>query len=129
MNILMKLVGILLGFVIGTYAILFITEGAEDKQAVAASWYGDEFGGGPLACYQEHVPYDPTDAFTTAASPDFPCGQWLLVEYGGKIVIVQVRDRGILGARGRLDLSQAAFERLADKGVGVLSVSIRILEP
>ena len=92
-----------------------------------ATWYGDSERGKPMA---NGHPFNP-DAFT-AASWNYPLGARLKVVYGNKNVVVEVTDRG--GARAFLqfgkvvDLSHAAFERLARPSVGSIRVRIRRVE-
>jgi len=93
------------------------------KPPLHASWYGEELRGRPMA---NGKPFDP-DAFTTA-SWDHPLGTRLRVTASnGNTVTVVVTDRGPakrLLAQGRvLDLSKAAFTKLADPRVGIVSLS------
>jgi len=68
----------------------------------------------------------------TAASWNYPLGSKLKLVYGGKSVVVEVTDRG--GARAFMqfgkvvDLSHAAFARLARPEVGTLRVKIKKID-
>lgn len=68
------------------------------------------------------------DEAFTAASWDYEFGQRLRVTFNGRSVVVSVTDRGPskrLYKKGRrLDLSKAAFERLAPLGKGIIKVQV-----
>ena len=85
-----------------------------------ASWYGEAHRGLPMA---NGRPFNPDRL--TAASWFYPLGTWLEVRHGGKSVRVQVTDRGParrLVRQGRvIDLSRAAFARLAPTRVGLIA--------
>jgi rare lipoprotein A len=89
-----------------------------------ATWYGDRERGKLMA---NGKPFNP-DAMT-AASWNYPLGSKLKLSYGNKSVIVEVTDRG--GARAFMqfgkvvDLSHAAFAKLAKPEVGSLRVKIK----
>lgn len=89
-----------------------------------ASFYGKEHRGRPMA---NGAPFDPEAM--TAAGWDWPLGTRLLVTHGERSVVVLLTDRGParkLRARGRvLDLSRAAFARLAPLSAGVIEVRVR----
>lgn len=91
-----------------------------------ASWYGEEYRGRPMANGQ---PFNPDRL--TGASWDWPLGTRLLVHHAGRTVCVEITDRGPsqrLHAQGRaLDLSRAAFARLADPRLGVIPVAITVI--
>lgn len=91
--------------------------------ADVASWYGDELRGRKMA---NGKPFDP-DALT-CASWFYPLGTRLAISNKDCTVFVTVTDRGParrLVAQGRtLDLSRAAFRRLAPLRVGLIDVSI-----
>lgn len=87
-----------------------------------ASWYGEECRGGIMA---NGHPFDP-DALT-CASWYYPLGTTLLVTHEDKSVEVLVTDRGPAKkhlATRQLDLSAAAFKRLADPGHGLVQVYV-----
>ncbi|MGD1083527.1 MAG: septal ring lytic transglycosylase RlpA family protein [Verrucomicrobiota bacterium] len=89
-----------------------------------ATWYGGSDRGKLMA---DGRPFNP-DALT-AASWDYPLGSKLKIVYGNKSVRVEVTDKG--GKRAFLqfgkvvDLSHAAFARLAKPEVGSIRVTIR----
>ncbi|MCB1126215.1 MAG: septal ring lytic transglycosylase RlpA family lipoprotein [Verrucomicrobiae bacterium] len=88
-----------------------------------ASWYGDELKGRPMANGQ---PFDPNRL--TCASWFYDFGTRLHVQYERRYVVVVVTDRGPaknLVRQGRIiDLSRAAFARLAPLGKGVIRVKL-----
>ena len=90
-----------------------------------ASFYGEEYRGRITA---SGAPFDP-DAMT-AASWDFPLGSRVRVTHGERAIVVTITDRGPsrrLREQGRvLDLSEAAFARLAPVSVGVIGVSVAL---
>jgi rare lipoprotein A len=89
-------------------------------QAGTASWYGDEVRGLAMA---NGEPFNP-DLFT-CASWSYPLGTVLRVCYQGKCVDVTVTDRGPAKRLGReIDLSRAAFEKLAPLRLGLIVVSV-----
>ena len=87
-----------------------------------ASYYGEAYRGRTMANGQ---PFDPDGM--TCACWRWPLGQRLRVEHQGREVIVLVTDRGPAVALDRLiDLSQAAFDRLAPLRRGVIAVNVRV---
>lgn len=85
-----------------------------------ASWYGDECRGRLMA---NGKPFDPDQM--TCAIWDVPFGTKLRVTHGDKSVIVVVTDRGPARRLNRaIDLSEAAFRRLADTRNGLIEVQI-----
>ncbi|MFN2543325.1 MAG: RlpA-like double-psi beta-barrel domain-containing protein [Actinomycetota bacterium] len=87
-----------------------------------ASWYGDEFAGGPTA---SGAVFDPS--LFTAAHRTLPLGTFLRVHHGGSCAIVLVNDRGPFGDYHRIiDLAQGPAQYL---GVGVSEVTADILVP
>jgi len=88
------------------------------KRTVTASWYGERYNGKKTASGEV---FDA--AKLTAASWDYPMGTKLRVSNGPRFVVVTVNDRGpakhLLATR-QLDLSKAAFARLADPAAGLL---------
>lgn len=85
-----------------------------------ASWYGEEFRGRTTACGEAYNP----DRLT-AAHRTLPCDTRLVVWHRGRSVRVRVNDRGPFVEGRILDLSRAAFARLADTGRGVIDVEAR----
>jgi rare lipoprotein A len=92
--------------------------------ADVASWYGEEHRGLPMA---NGKPFDP-DALT-AASWFYPLGTYVVVTHDDRSVVVRITDRGPakrLVAQGRkIDLSHAAFAKLADPDLGLIAVTIK----
>lgn len=90
-----------------------------------ASWYGFE-SAGTMANGQ---PFNPRAL--TCAIWDYPFGTRLEVSHSGKSVIVEVTDRGPSMhhvRQGRIiDLSQAAFEKLAPCSRGLIRVQLQNL--
>lgn len=93
--------------------------------AGVATFYGEAYRGGPLACSGE--PYDPGDP-TVAAGPvdEWPCGTRLKV-CGATCIEVIVVDRcpGCLGCH--VDLSPAGFAQLAPLAAGRVAVTVEVL--
>lgn len=90
-----------------------------------ASFYGEAYRGKRMANGQR---FDPNAL--TCASWEWPLGAWLEVSYNQRCVVVQVTDRGPAMHLDRLvDLSQAAFDRLANWRLGVIEVTVREVAP
>jgi rare lipoprotein A len=91
-----------------------------------ASWYGEQHRGRLMA---NGRPFDPDNL--TAASWCYDLGTKVVVTHGDRSVVVEITDRGPakrLFLRGRrIDLSYAAFARLADPDTGLIDVTIRKL--
>lgn len=89
-----------------------------------ASWHGDECKDKLMA---NGKPFNPSAL--TCASWDYPLGTWLKVCHKDKIVRVLVTDRGParrLYRQGRkIDLSRAAFVKLASPELGLIQVTIQ----
>ena len=84
-----------------------------------ASWYGEDFHGKYTANGEV---FDLNGL--TAAHRTLPFGTKLRVTFQGKSVVVRVNDRGPY-AKGRgLDLSKAAFAKLAPTSKGVIRVCV-----
>jgi len=86
-----------------------------------ASWYGEAFRGRTTACGE---PFDPEGL--TAAHRELPCGTRLLVQHGGRGVTVTITDRGPFVEGRFLDLSRAAFARLAPLDEGLIDVHVLV---
>jgi rare lipoprotein A len=92
-----------------------------------ATWYGEQERGKPMA---NGRPFNPEAM--TAATWNYPLGSKLKLMYGNKSVVVEVTDKG--GARAFMqfgkvvDLSHAAFAKLARPEVGTLRVKIKRLD-
>lgn len=107
-------------FILGILAASFFYSPAAET---TTSWYGAECEGKLMANGQ---PFR-SSAFT-CASWDYPLGTTLRVSHKNCTVFVTVTDRGPakrLVAQGRrLDLSRAAFERLAPLKRGLIRVGV-----
>ncbi|HUI06400.1 MAG TPA: septal ring lytic transglycosylase RlpA family protein [Verrucomicrobiae bacterium] len=94
------------------------------RAADEASWYGNEHRGQLMANGQR---FDPDKL--TAASWFYDLGTKVVVTYDDRSVVVEITDRGPakrLVREGRtIDLSRAAFARLADPEVGLIDVTIK----
>ena len=88
-----------------------------------ATWYGAAFQGQPMRNGER---YNLDDATTTAANA-FPLGTWLRVTNldNGASVEVRVTDTGAFRHPIVVDLSWAAFRKLADPGRGVIEVLVQ----
>ena len=90
---------------------------------VTASWYGDECAGNLTASGEV---FDPRDM--TCAMWDVPFGTRVRVQLGPRSVVVRVNDRGPAKRLKRgIDLSRAAFAKLADTDAGLIKVKLTIL--
>lgn len=89
-----------------------------------ASWYGEAFRDRTTACGE---PYDPDGI--TAAHQSLPCWARVRVEHQGRSVLVTITDRGPYVDGLELDLSRAAFERLAPLEEGLIEVRATVLTP
>ena len=89
-----------------------------------ASWYGEDHRGRLMADGQRFNPDK-----LTAASWFYELGTRVLVTHGDRSVIVEITDRGPakrLVSQGRIiDLSHAAFAKLAPPSLGVIDVTVR----
>ena len=93
--------------------------------AATASWYGKGFEGNLTA---SGYIYDSNQL--TCASNEYPFGTVLKVtnRKNKNSVVVVVTDRGGFEKYGRkIDLSRAAFKKLAVSGHGLLNVDIEVL--
>ena len=84
-----------------------------------ASWYGRREQGRTMA---NGRPYD--RHAMTAAHRTLPLGTKLIVRNGDASIAVIITDRPSLRYAHRLDLSEAAFSRLAPKSRGLIPVNI-----
>lgn len=93
-------------------------------EEMVASWYGEEFAG--LVTANGEV-FDPQAM--TAAHKELPFGTRLQVTNPatGRSVEVRINDRGPFITGRDLDLSAAAFARIAPPAAGVLRVQVRRL--
>jgi rare lipoprotein A len=93
------------------------------QAADKASWYGEEHRGLPMA---NGKPFNPDKL--TAASWFYPLGTRVVVTHDDRSVVVEITDRGPakrLVKQGRkIDLSRAAFAKLADPDLGLIEVTV-----
>jgi rare lipoprotein A len=89
-----------------------------------ASWYGEAHRGWPMANGQR---FDPDKL--TAASWFYPLGTQVVVTHAGRSVVVEITDRGpakrLVNEGRKIDLSRAAFARLANPDRGLIAVSVK----
>lgn len=101
-------------------ALMATDEEPRVVQTGIASWYGENYRGKKMANGER---FDPDKL--TCATWHWPLGAALAVEHGEKTVIVRVTDRGPALPLGRLiDLSQAAFARIAPLPLGLVRVKV-----
>lgn len=90
-------------------------------QCGKASWYGEAHHGRLMANgkpFNMHA--------LTAASNMLPLGARARVTAGKRSVVVRITDRGGFGKYGRIiDLSKAAFAKLAPTGQGIVWVCVQ----
>ncbi len=100
--------------------LLMLFMGSTMPQTGTASFYGPESRGRPTASGERFYP-----SAMTAAHKSLPFGAWVRIQASGqspRFVDVRINDRGPF-IRGReLDLSPAAFKRLAPLSRGVVNV-------
>src|SRR5258706_9597837 len=94
------------------------------RAADGASWYGEYHRGLPMANGHRFNPDK-----LTAASWFFDLGTKVVVTHENRSVVVEITDRGpakrLFQAGRKIDLSRAAFAKLADPDVGLIDVTIR----
>jgi rare lipoprotein A len=104
----------------GLFLLCCVTCSAADK----ASWYGEDHRGLLMA---NGDPFNP-DKFT-AASWFYPLGTRVIVSHAGRSVMVEITDHGpakrLVQEGRKIDLSHAAFARLANPGSGLIAVTIK----
>jgi rare lipoprotein A len=105
-------------------AAIFLVSCLACQAADLASWYGEKHRGLLMANGQR---FDPDRC--TAASWFYDLGTKVVVTHENRTVIVEITDRGptrSLVKKGRIiDLSRAAFTRLADPDLGIIDVTVR----
>ena len=95
---------------------------------VTASWYGDECAGNLTASGEVFEPRDMTAAMWTFNGDPVPFGTRVRVQLGPRSVVVRINDRGPAKRLNRgIDLSRAAFAKLADTDAGLITVELTIL--
>ena len=87
------------------------------------TYYHPSLAGGPMFCTGKA--YDPQDV-TVGAAVTWPCGTRLRIWRDERFVDVIVQDTGLLG-HNHVDLSEAAFQRLAILPEGRVRVLIEVL--
>jgi rare lipoprotein A len=94
------------------------------RAADLASWYGERHRGLRMANGQ---PFDPDKL--TAASWFYELGTKVVVTHENRTVVVEVTDRGparsLVRMGRKIDLSRAAFAKLADPDLGLIDVTVR----
>jgi rare lipoprotein A len=89
-----------------------------------ASWYGEAHRGQRMANGHR---FDPDNL--TAASWFYPIGTKVVVTHDDQSVVVEITDRGparrLVQEGRKIDLSWAAFAKLADPDLGLIDVSVR----
>ena len=89
-----------------------------------ASWYGEEHRGLPMANGQRFNPDK-----LTAASWFFELGTRIVVTHANRTVVVEITDRGpakrLVNEGRKIDLSRAAFAKLANPDLGLIDVTVR----
>jgi rare lipoprotein A len=88
-----------------------------------ASWYGEKQRGLPMANGQRFNPDK-----LTGASWFFDFGTKVVVTHANRSVVVEITDRGpakrLLNEGRKIDLSRAAFAKLADPDLGLIVVTV-----
>lgn len=99
--------------------VLMLFMGSTTAQTGTASFYGSEFRGRPTASGEKFNPQA-----LTAAHPSLPFGAILRVTTmdGRRFVDVRVNDRGPFAPGRVLDLSPAAFKKIAPLTQGLAKV-------
>jgi len=104
--------------------MLFIVSCLACQASDLASWYGEKHRGLLMANGQR---FDPDKL--TAASWFYDLGTKVVVMYGNRSVIVEITDHGpakrLLREGLKIDLSLAAFAKLADPDLGLIGVTIK----
>lgn len=103
--------------------LVFGVEGG-DKELGKASYYAKMFEGRKTANGEIF-----TNSELTAAHKELPLGTKVRVTNleNGRSVVVRINDRGPF-IRGRIiDLTERAFDEIADRKLGVVRVSVQVL--
>ena len=107
-----------------TLVTLLILSCLTCQAADRASWYGEKHRGLPMANGQRFNPDK-----LTAASWFFDFGTKVVVTHANRSVVVEITDRGpanrLVNEGRKIDLSRAAFAKLADPDLGLIAVTIR----
>ena len=125
----MKLIATLIGCVI--VFSLVVSRPYAEQPTVTASWYGKAYRGN--MCADSKTVYDERDP-SIVAHRTLPFGTKLKVSITkDRYIICYVRDRGPFtkNKSGRysreIDLSKAAFSKLADPASGLIKVKIQVI--
>ena len=107
-----------------TLAALLILSCLTCQAADRASWYGEKHRGLPMANGQRFNPDK-----LTAASWFFDFGTMVVGTHANRNVVVEITDRGpanrLVNEGRKIDLSRAAFVKLADLDFGLIDVTVR----
>ncbi len=94
------------------------------QAADEASWYGEQHRGLLMANGQRFNPDK-----LTAASWFFDLGTKVVVMHANRSVVVEITDRGpakrLVNQGRKIDLSRAAFAKLASPARGLIDVTLR----
>jgi len=105
-------------------AVLLMVSCLACRAADLASWYGERHRDLLMANGQR---FDPDKL--TAASWFYDLGTKVVVTHGDRSVIVEITDRGparrLLKEGRKIDLSRAAFAKLAELDLGLIDVTVR----
>jgi rare lipoprotein A len=96
-----------------------------EKGVCQASYYGAPGEIPPGSRTANGDVFDPNAM--TAAHNSYPFGTRVRVNYQGKTIEVRINDRGSFGGARCLDLTYGAFQKLANKDLGVINVNYRRL--
>ena len=119
-----KLITIITGACMFAWIVTRPYPTAPPTVTVTASWYGDECAGNLTASGEVFEPRD-----MTAAMWDVPFGTRVRVQLGPRSVVVRINDRGPAKRLNRgIDLSRAAFAKLADTDAGLITVELTIID-
>jgi len=106
-----------------TLAALLILSCLTCQAADRASWYGEKERGLPMANGHRFNPDK-----LTAASWFFEFGTKVVVTHANRRVVVEITDRGptmrLVHEGRKIDLSRAAFAKLADPDLGLIDVTV-----
>jgi len=105
-------------------AALFLVWAFSCHAADQASWYGEDHRGLLMANGQRFNPDK-----LTAASWFYHLGTRVVVTHAGRSVVVEITDRGpakhLVHQGRKIDLSHAAFARLANPDCGLIAVTVK----
>ena len=105
-------------------ATLFMVSCLACQAADRASWYGEKQRGFPMANGRRF-----NSDKLTAASWFFDFGTKVVVTHANRSVVVEITDRGptkrLVNEGRTIDLSRAAFAKLADPDLGLIDVTVR----